>query len=87
MNAHLRNLLAMLQNNGGKVVAYEDDAAEMFDHAAVTEALQLRLITYTGDGADGVCDGYKLTRKGWAALGVERPSLFARIKGVLLKAA
>jgi len=69
MDAYVRNLLVMLHNHGGAPVVGECDTAKVFD---LDEALRLRSIDYAGNGAAGAFDGYKLTRKGSAALGIER---------------
>lgn len=54
---------------------------------AVEAAEDLGWISYETDGGFGCYEGYRLTSKGWAALGIDRPNILERLLRILRKVA
>jgi len=83
-----RELLELLRSRNGELIVPEYEFETVFPPAIAKQADQDGLIAYAGDGAQGVFDGYRLTRKGWRALGVEPPpSVIERFVSFFRKAA
>jgi hypothetical protein len=87
MDINLFRLLNLLKDHDGELLVPEFEVDAVFQRGAVERALAAGLVRKAEDGAAGALEGYRLTRKGWEALGIHRPTFLDRLKGLLLKAA